>query len=151
MTAHLSRRTLDTPMHELIAAPFLGEHFLLRPGAVNGVKLPRARYEELALAPSDMPCPSRTAEAARRAFGLNLTGRRLAETVLVRGRSPLGYSRASYELNLGCNWDCEHCYLGLKQFRGLAWDQRMAMLHAVRRGSRVSSAHGRCAADRPRL
>lgn len=30
-------------MHELIAAPFLGEYFLLRPGAVNGVKLPRAR------------------------------------------------------------------------------------------------------------
>ena len=108
-------------MHELIAAPFLGEHFLLRPGAVNGMRLPRARYEELASAPADMPCPSWTAEAARRAFGLYLTERRLAEAILVRGRSPLGYSRASYELNLGCNWDCEHCYLGLKQFRGLAW------------------------------
>ena len=40
-------------MHELIAAPFLGEYFLLRPGAVNGVKLPRAQYEELASAPVD--------------------------------------------------------------------------------------------------
>jgi hypothetical protein len=52
-------------MHELIAAPFLGEYFLLWPGAVNGVKLPRARYEELASAPTDMPCPLWTAEAAR--------------------------------------------------------------------------------------
>lgn len=41
---------------------------------------------------------------------------------MVRQVSVLGYSRASYELNLGCNWDCEHCYLGLKQSRGLAWD-----------------------------
>jgi len=32
-------------MHELIAAPFLEKYFLLRPGAVNGVKLPRSWYE----------------------------------------------------------------------------------------------------------
>jgi hypothetical protein len=88
-------------MHELIATAFLGEYFLLRPGAVNGVKLPCARYEELASAPAGMPCPSWTAEAARRAFGLDLTERRLAEAVLVCDLSPLGYSRASYELNLG--------------------------------------------------
>ena len=49
------------------------------------MKLPRARYEELASAPGGMPCPSWTAEAARRAFGLDLTERRLAEAVLVRG------------------------------------------------------------------
>ena len=54
MTAHRSRRTLDSPLHELIAAPLLGEYFVLRPGAVNGVKLPRAQYEELASAPTDM-------------------------------------------------------------------------------------------------
>ncbi len=95
-------------MYELIAAQFLGEYFLLRPGAVNGVKLPRSRYEELASASVDMPCPWWMAEAAREAFGLDLAGRRLAEAVLVRGVSPLGYSRASYELNLGCNWDCVH-------------------------------------------
>ena len=88
-------------MHELIAAPFLGDYFLLRPGAVNAVKLPRARYEELATAPVGMPCPRWTSGAAREAFGLDLAGRRLAEAVLVRGRSPLGYSRASYEVAAG--------------------------------------------------
>jgi hypothetical protein len=36
-------------------------------------------------------------------FGLDLTRRRLAEAVLVRGLSPLGYSRASYELNLSAD------------------------------------------------
>jgi hypothetical protein len=65
-------------MHELIATPFLREYFLLRPGVVNGVKLKRSRYEELASAPADMPCPSWTAEAARQAFGLDLTGRRVS-------------------------------------------------------------------------
>lgn len=119
-------------MHELIAAPFLEEYFLLRPGAVNGVKLPRARYEELTSARAGMPCPLWITEAAREAFGLDLTGRRLAGAVLVRHPSALGYSRASYELNLGCNWDCEHCYLGLKRFRGLAWDRRETLLGTIR-------------------
>jgi hypothetical protein len=95
-------------VHELIAAPFLGEYFLLRPGAVNGVKLPRSRYEELASATAAIPCPWWTVDAARQAFGLDLAGRPLAEAVLVRDVSPLGYSRASYELNLGCNWGCVH-------------------------------------------
>ena len=50
----------------------------------------------------------------------------------MRHPSPLGYSRASYEVNLGCNWDCEHCYLGLKQFKGLGWDGRVRLLEAIR-------------------
>jgi MoaA/NifB/PqqE/SkfB family radical SAM enzyme len=119
-------------VHDLIAAPFLGEFFLLRPGVVNGVRLPRARYEELVTAPADLPCPPWVTGAAQQAFGLDLAGRMLADAVLVRPLSPLGYSRASYELNLGCNWDCEHCYLGLKQFRGLAWDQRVRLLSVIR-------------------
>jgi MoaA/NifB/PqqE/SkfB family radical SAM enzyme len=119
-------------MHELIAAPFLGEYFLLRPGAVNGVKLPLVRYEKLASAPVGVSCPQWIAEAAQGAFGLDIAGRQLADAVLVRHLSPLGYSRASYELNLGCNWDCEHCYLGLKRFHGLAWDQREQLLYTIR-------------------
>jgi hypothetical protein len=42
-------------------------------------------------------------DAAQEAFGLDIAGRRLAEVVMVRRLSALGYSRASYELNLGCN------------------------------------------------
>lgn len=45
---------------------------------------------------------------------------------------PYGYGRASYELNLGCNYDCEHCYLGLKTFSGLSWLQRERLLHVMR-------------------
>jgi hypothetical protein len=88
-------------VHELIAAPFLGEHFVLRPGAGSGVRLPRAAYDELAAAPADAVCPPWLADAADWAFGLDLAGRLLADAVLVRYPSPLGYSRASYEVNLG--------------------------------------------------
>jgi MoaA/NifB/PqqE/SkfB family radical SAM enzyme len=51
--------------------------------------------------------------------------------VLVRRPSPYGHGRASYELNLGCNYDCEHCYLGLKQFEGLSWPDRERLLHLL--------------------
>jgi len=43
-------------VHELIAAPFLGEHFVLRPGVGSGIRLPRASYDELAAAPADAMC-----------------------------------------------------------------------------------------------
>jgi hypothetical protein len=52
--------------------------------------------------------------------------------VLVRPESPFGYGRASYEPNLGCNYDCEHCYLGLKKFEGLSWPDRERLLHIKR-------------------
>lgn len=40
--------------------------------------------------------------------------------------------RATYELNLGCNYDCEHCYLGLKEFKGPSWPNRERMLRILR-------------------
>jgi len=61
-------------VHELIAAPFLGEQFVLRPEAGSGVRLPRAAYDELAAAPAITVCPPWLADAARRAFGLDLAG-----------------------------------------------------------------------------
>jgi MoaA/NifB/PqqE/SkfB family radical SAM enzyme len=39
--------------------------------------------------------------------------------------------RASYELNLSCNYDCPMCYLGVKRFSGLGWDDRVKLLHAI--------------------
>src|SRR5260370_2850351 len=42
------------------------------------------------------------------------------------------FGRASSELHLGCNYDCEHCYLGLKKFAGLSWPARERLLHIMR-------------------
>jgi len=52
--------------------------------------------------------------------------------VFVCQPSAYGFGRASYGLNLGCNYDCEHCYLGLKRFEGLDWPERERLLHILR-------------------
>lgn len=119
-------------MHELVVSPFLGDYLLVRPGRRNGAKLPYARYKELLHADSDAACPDWLIDAARDAWGIDLTGRFLGEAAVVRRESALGYGRASYELNLGCNYDCEHCYLGLKKFEGLAWPDRERLLEILR-------------------
>jgi hypothetical protein len=119
-------------MYEMIAAPFLGSYLLLRPGCGSGAQLPPACYEELAAAPPDLPCPAWLVAAAATAFGVNVDGRSVGDAVLVRAGSPYGYGRASYELNLGCNWACEHCYLGLKQYAGLCWSDRERLLNVFR-------------------
>jgi hypothetical protein len=51
---------------------------------------------------------------------LDLAGQAAANTIIVRPETEYGYgyARTSYELNLGCNYDCEHCYLGEEAFAG---------------------------------
>ncbi|MGH8896886.1 MAG: radical SAM protein [Egibacteraceae bacterium] len=120
-------------VHELIASPFLDDYLVLRPGSPAGLKIPHRKYLELeqAAAAGDV-CPSWLVDAVRRPWDLDVAGRPVSEAVIVRTRSPYGYGRASYELNLGCNYDCEHCYLGLKKFEGLAWPDRERLLHVIR-------------------
>lgn len=121
-------------MHTLIASPFLDDYLVLRPDDQRAVKIGAQRYRDLlsAAATADTPCPPWLVDAARARWGLDLGARPLADTVMVREPSPYRYGRASYELNLGCNYDCEHCYLGLKQFKGMTWDDRERVLHIMR-------------------
>lgn len=119
-------------MHEFIVSPFLGNYVVVRQGHRNGVTIPRAKYLELVEAvPVDIT-PAWLVAAARRAWDLDISDEPMSRTLLVRPESPFGYGRASYELNLGCNYDCEHCYLGLKRFDGLSWPDRERLLHIMR-------------------
>jgi len=120
-------------MYALVATCYLGRYFVLRQGSAQGMVLPAERFRELHLAADcDDRVPDWLAAETRRLWNLDLTGRAMAGTVLVRPDSPYGYGRASYELNLGCNYDCEHCYLGLKRFEGLDWPDREQLLHLMR-------------------
>ncbi|MET8763452.1 radical SAM protein [Lentzea sp. NPDC004782] len=121
-------------MRTLIASPFLGEHLVLRPDDPRAVKVGAHRYRDLLAAATrpDNVVPAWLADAARQRWDLDLAGRRLTDTVLVREPSALGYGRASYELNLGCNYDCEHCYLGVKRFEGMSWRARELVLRLMR-------------------
>ncbi|MGH4024384.1 MAG: radical SAM protein [Pseudonocardiaceae bacterium] len=119
-------------MHELITCPFLGEYLVTRPDSERGVKIPHLRYLELDSAASGDLLPPWLADAAQRCWGLDLAGQKVRDTVLVRKQSAYGFGRATYELNLGCNYDCEHCYLGQKRFSGLPWPDREQLLHIMR-------------------
>ena len=119
--------------YQLIASPFLDDHLLVRPGQPNGAKLPCRLYDQLRqLSNRGGEVPDWLARTATSAWGVEVTGRPMKGTVLVRDPSPYGYCRASYELNLGCNFDCEHCYLAQKRFSGLAMPDREALLTAMR-------------------
>ncbi|MFJ8930573.1 radical SAM protein [Streptomyces sp. NPDC102364] len=119
-------------MFDLIASPFLDDHLVTRPGSEKGLKIPFHLYEELREAGRE-PVPQWLTEAAWKRWGLALPSRPTEEAVMVREPSDYDYCRASYELNLGCNYDCEHCYLGLKKFSGLKWEKRKQLLKSMQR------------------
>jgi len=125
---------VEAPVHDLLAAPFLGQYLLLRPGSTAGVQLPRGHFEQLVLAAAgNSPFPPWLAGLARQRWGLELPAAGAMDgRVLVRGQSECGYGRASWEINLGCNYACSHCYLGLKEFAGLPWPDKARLLGMMR-------------------
>ena len=120
------------PARELIVSPFLGSHLVVRPGRRNGIKIPQARYAQLRAIEAGESSPDWLADAARHAWGIDVSGRPLRECAILRAPSPLEYGRASYELNMGCNYACKHCYLGLKEFAGLDWPAREQIVTVMR-------------------
>lgn len=116
-------------MHDLIASPSNGEHVILRPGSRRALRIGKRRFHELRDAPR---CPPWLVKASGQVWSLNLAGRSVADSVIVRKPTPHGFVRATHEVNLGCNYDCEHCYLGLKRFEGMTWPDRERMLGILR-------------------
>jgi|GEM_PF-570618 len=118
--------------HRVIASPFLTHHLLVAPGSTSGVTISPERYRALhALFVSDREVPGWLTAVAHQRWGMEIAGP-MRGSVLVREATALNYGRASHEVNLGCNYDCEHCYLGLKKFDGMEWDDRARLLHAIR-------------------
>lgn len=76
--------------------------------------------------------PGWLAVATRALWGLDVAGQAAGDAVMVRPDTKYGYARASYELNLGCNFDCEHCYLGEKAFAGMDWPGRERLLGVMK-------------------
>jgi hypothetical protein len=78
------------PTHELIVSPFLGSHLVVRPGQRNAFKIPQSRFAQLRAANSGEFSPDWLADAARRAWGIDIGGRPLRDCVIVRPPSQLG-------------------------------------------------------------
>ena len=117
--------------HQLIASPYPEGHVVVRPGYDGAVRIGADRYAELRDAPADALVPAWLAGPVRAGWGTDLAGRLIGETILVRPETAYGYARASYEVNLGCNYDCEHCYLGEKMFAGMDWPGRERLLKVM--------------------
>lgn len=120
-------------MYEVLSSRFLDDYLVLRPGRLEGLKINRAAHRQLhKLARTGGKVPEWLATAARQTWGLDLTEKSVSSAVQVRNESTYAFGRASYELNLGCNYACEHCYLGLKKFSGLSWPDRERLLYIFR-------------------
>jgi hypothetical protein len=118
--------------HQLIASPYPDGHLVVSPGREGGIKIGVNRYAELRDATPADPVPGWLAVAARALWGLDVAGPAAGSTLIVRPDTAYGYARASYELNLGCNFDCEHCYLGEKAFAGMDWPGRERLLGVMK-------------------
>jgi MoaA/NifB/PqqE/SkfB family radical SAM enzyme len=118
-------------VYQLIASPYPEGHVVVHPGRDGAVRIGAARYAQLRDGAREDRVPDWLISAVRAGWGTNLTGTRIRDTVLVRPETVYGYARASYELNLGCNYDCEHCYLGEKLFAGMDWPERERLLDVM--------------------
>jgi MoaA/NifB/PqqE/SkfB family radical SAM enzyme len=123
---------MESLVHQIIVTPFQDSFLLLCPGNRQGLKIPASKYDQLNSLTSDASCPEWLARIVLRTWNVDIAGQAFADAAAIREPSSHQYSRASYELNLGCNYDCKHCYLGLKEFAGLPWRERVQVLHALR-------------------
>jgi hypothetical protein len=121
-------------MHRLIASPFLDDYLIVQPGSVAGIKVSHRQYAELKQATGQGDsAPEWLIDTTQQRWALDLPADRpVGDYLLVREKADPQYSRASWEINLGCNYACEHCYLGLKQFEGLNWRDKTRLLHIMR-------------------
>ena len=93
--------------YQLIASPYPEGHLVVTPGREGGIKIGASRYAELRDAAPAAPVPGWLTAAARAAWNLDVTGHATANTVMVRPKTEYGYARASYEVNLGCNYSVD--------------------------------------------
>ncbi|MFC8454830.1 radical SAM protein [Kitasatospora sp. NPDC057223] len=121
-------------MHQLIASRFLDDQLIVCPGSTAGIKVPLREFTDLErTTEAGEAAPAWLIKAARQRWVLDLApGCPARDFLLVRPEADPQYSRASWEINLGCNYDCEHCYLGLKRFEGLDWEGKSRLLHIMR-------------------
>jgi len=124
---------MENDVHQLVATPFGKRHLILRPGSTKAVQLPKAKFEELlALATAPSTVPLWLVDPVQAQWHVDLTGRGVDEVLLIREPGPYGFSRATWEINLGCDYDCVMCYLGKKRFEGLDMAGKQKLLTVMR-------------------
>ncbi|MCM2391824.1 radical SAM protein [Streptomyces albipurpureus] len=120
-------------MHQVVATPQDDKFAVVRQGEQKALHIPRSFYEEVVEAVAGgSPVPGWLADAAQAAWGLRPAGQPSDTAVLVRPLTILNYSRATFEINKGCNFGCEHCFLPERKFEGLGMDEKRLLLTMLR-------------------
>ncbi|MGW0942536.1 radical SAM protein [Streptomyces sp. NPDC002623] len=120
-------------MHTLIASPFGTTNVVLRRGSTKAIQVGDIRFAEIREAVDEhRAVPRWLADSVASHWGVDLHGLPATDNVLLRLPGPYGFTRATWEINLGCDLDCEMCYLGEKRFAGLDWEGKRRLLHVMR-------------------
>ncbi|WP_432051708.1 radical SAM protein [Streptomyces xiamenensis] len=120
-------------MHELIISPQLDNFVIVHPGQQKALRISREKYNEVAdAARNERPVPKWLKETARKVWGVELSGQATNRAVIVRPSTPHNYARATYEINKGCNFSCEHCYLAERKFEGLPRPEKSRLIALLR-------------------
>ncbi|MER5887113.1 radical SAM protein [Streptomyces sp. NPDC001941] len=120
-------------MHQVIATPQDEKFAIYRPGSPRAVQLSRAFYSELAdVVAADRPVPAWFISACRQAWDLDVSGVPSREAVMVRPKTELNYSRATYEINKFCNLNCKMCYLPMRPLSGVDLEGKATLLAMLR-------------------
>ncbi|MFB6554879.1 radical SAM protein [Streptomyces sp. NPDC056405] len=120
-------------MHQLIATPQDEKFAIYRPGSPRAVRISRAFYTELADAvTANGPIPEWFISACRQAWNIDVAGMSSREAVIVRPKTQLNYSRATYEINKFCNLNCKMCYLPMRPLSGLGLEDKGRLLAMLR-------------------
>ncbi|MFF0449694.1 radical SAM protein [Streptomyces sp. NPDC004609] len=120
-------------MHQVVATPQDEKFAIVRQGERKALHIPRAYYNEVASAVTERsPVPGWLIDAAEAAWGLRLSGQPSDTAILVRPLTTLNFSRATYEINQGCNFGCEHCFLPDRKFMGLSGEEKGHLLTLLR-------------------
>ncbi|MER6086508.1 radical SAM protein [Streptomyces bluensis] len=120
-------------MHQVIVSPQHRKFVAVRPGSRGAMQLPREKYEEVRDAvKANVPPPMWFTEAAATSWGLSLADAPASGTILVRPETAFNYSRATWEINKGCNFACDMCVVWKRPFAGLPMERKVKLLEMVR-------------------
>ncbi|MBA4078939.1 MAG: hypothetical protein C0508_28170, partial [Cyanobacteria bacterium PR.023] len=122
----------------LILTPTPSHNYLAYRGNNTVLKLPDESVEWLnGQRACDGGFSEQFLELFRSNWGLDASEMMVKDAIHFREKSSGEYTDASYEINLACNYNCEHCYLDERKNRKLGVEERAQLLDTMQKAGVV--------------
>ena len=119
-------------MRPLIAIPSLHENYIACRGFNTIIKLPDNAFAWLQQGgQAGQSFTKQFIDLFQKTWNLDVSGTLISNAMQFRDRPVMAYTSASYELNLLCDYQCEHCYLDTKINEGLDMAMRKKVLELM--------------------